>query len=89
MIIQQQLFARALENLQNSQEKTNVEFSFQIKLQAFNAVILLKRRLRHKCFPVNFANFLRTAYLCKTPPVVASYYILLFMMNLQSIYCIS
>ena len=34
---------------------------------------LLKKRLWHKCFPVNFAKFLRTPFY-RTPPVAASLY---------------
>ena len=32
----------------------------------------LGERLWHRCFPVNFANFLRTSFFIKTPPVAAS-----------------
>ena len=42
-----------LEISQNSQENTCVRVSFLIKLQA------LKKRLWHRCFPVNFVKFLR------------------------------
>ena len=48
--------------------KTSVpEFrvSFLIKLQAAPAT-LLKKRLWHRCFPVNFLNFLRTPFLQNT-----------------------
>ena len=31
-------------------------------------VTLLKRRLRHRCFSVNFAKFLRTLFFYRTPP---------------------
>ena len=45
---------------QDSQEK-NLCCSLSIrKLQAFN---LIKKRLQHRCFPVNVANFLRTPIL--------------------------
>ena len=44
-----------LELSQNSQESTCASVSFLIILQA-----LLKKRLWHRCFPVNFAKFLRT-----------------------------
>ena len=46
-----------LENSQNSQENPCVRVSFLIKLQA------LKKRLRRRCFTVNFAKFLRTPFL--------------------------
>ena len=48
-----------LKNFANSQESTCVRVSFLIKLQAGPA-FLLKKRLWHMCFPVNFAKFLRT-----------------------------
>ena len=32
----------------------------------FNKVSLLKKRLWHKCFPVNFAKFLKTPFLQNT-----------------------
>ena len=51
-----------LEISQNSQENTCVRVSFLIKLQATPAT-LLKKRLWQRCFPVNFAKFLRTPFL--------------------------
>ena len=50
-----------LEISQNSQENTCARVSFLIKLQAASAT-LLKKRLWHRCFPVNFAKFLRTLF---------------------------
>ena len=47
-----------LEIWQNSQENTCGRVSFSIKLQA-----LLKKRLWRRCFPVDFAKFLRTPFL--------------------------
>ena len=44
----------------NSQENTCVRVSFLMKLQA--SANNLKKRLRHRCFPVNFATFLRTPF---------------------------
>ena len=39
----------------------------------FNKVAgLLKKSLSHRCFPVNFAKFLRTPFFSRTPPVGAS-----------------
>ena len=32
----------------------------------FNKVALVKKRLRHRCFPVHFENFLRTTFLQKS-----------------------
>ena len=37
----------------------------------FNKVILIKR-LKHKCFPVKFVEFLRTTGFYRTPPMAAS-----------------
>ena len=64
-----------LEIAQNSQENTCTRASFLIKLQVwgqslfFNKVAglrpatLLKKSLWHRCFPVNFVEFLRTHFL--------------------------
>ena len=54
--------------LQNSQESTYARVSFLITLQALGLrpVALLKKRLWHRCFPVNFATFLRTPFLQNT-----------------------
>ena len=46
-----------LEILQNSQENTSARVSFLIKLQA-SACNFIKKRLWHRCFPVNYAKFL-------------------------------
>ena len=40
--------------------KTLALESFLTKLQAFRPAILLKKRLQHRCFPVNISKFLRT-----------------------------
>ena len=50
-----------LEISQNSQENTCARVSFLIKLQPKPAA-LLKKRLWHRCFPVNFVKFLRTPF---------------------------
>ena len=54
-----------LEISQNSQENTCAIVSFLIKLQAsdLRPTTLLKKRLWQRCFPVNFAKFLRTPFL--------------------------
>ena len=52
---------RVLRNFANLQENTCTRVSFLIKLQAGPAT-LLKKRLWHRCFPVNFAKFLRTTF---------------------------
>ena len=57
-----------LEISQDSQENTCARVSFLIKLQARPAT-LLKKRLWRRCFPVNFAKFLRTLFY-RTPLVV-------------------
>ena len=46
---------------QNSQENTCAIVSFAGKLQKLQ--LYLKKRLWHRCFPVNFAKFLRTPFL--------------------------
>ena len=56
---------------QYSLENTCVRVSFLIKLLVL-PVILLKKRLWHRCFPVNFAKFLRKAFFKRTPLVVTS-----------------
>ena len=50
-----------LEISQNSHEITCARVSFLIKLQVWSAT-LLKKRLWHRCFPVNFVKFLRTPF---------------------------
>ena len=50
-----------LEICQNSQENTSARVSFLTKLQAAPAT-LLKKRLWHRCFSVNFDKFLRTPF---------------------------
>ena len=50
-----------LEISQNSRKNTCVRVSFLTKLQARPAT-LLKKRLWHRCFPVNFEKFLRTPF---------------------------
>ena len=58
----------SLEISQNSQENTCDRVSFLIKLQAYGLrpVTLLKKRRCHRCFPMNFAKFLRTPFLQNT-----------------------
>ena len=51
-----------LKTSQNSQENTCARVSFFNKVAAFRTATLLKKRLWHKCFPVNFAKFLRTPF---------------------------
>ena len=52
-----------LEISQNSQENTCARVSILIKLQP---ATLLKYRLWHRCFPVDFGKFLRTPFLQNT-----------------------
>ena len=54
-----------LEISQNSQENTCARVSFIIKMQVWPAT-LLKKRLWHRCLPVNFVKSLRTPYLQNT-----------------------
>ena len=68
MLLREAVFQRCFvkkvlfEILQNSQENPCAKVSFSIKLQARPAT-LLKKRLWHRCFPVNFAKFQRTSCL--------------------------
>ena len=52
---------------QNSQGDTCAEVSFSLKLPA----ILLKKRIQHRCFPVNFVKFIRTLFY-RIPTAAAS-----------------
>ena len=52
----------ALKISENSQENTSASVSFLTKLRARLAT-LLKKRLWHSCFYVNFAKFLKTRFL--------------------------
>ena len=58
-----------LEVLQNSQKNTCVRVSFLIKSQAIGLKppTIIKKRLWHECFPVNFAKFVRTTFLTEHP----------------------
>ena len=96
-----------LEISQSSQENTYSRVSFLITLQASLSTplkttesiwskerpeALLKKRLWHRCFPVNFVKFLRTPFLQNTPgrlllnfsPIAVIHYMLDF-----SRYCTS
>ena len=50
---------------QNSQESTSARVSVFNKVAGLRAATLLKKRLWHRCFPVNFAKFLRTPFIKK------------------------
>ena len=47
---------------QNLQENTCVRASFSIKMQAWRMKLYQKQRLQRRCFPMNYANFLRTTF---------------------------
>ena len=47
---------------QNSQGNTCVGVSFFNKVAGLSLVTLLKKRLQHRCFPMNLAKFLRTPF---------------------------
>ena len=73
---------------QNSQKNTCARVSFLIKLQAIAGVLrrsatLLKKRLWHRCFPVNFAKFSRTPFFRKQ---AASIYFFLHFLYISSIH---
>ena len=44
----------------------NFSSPFLIKLGPWRLAFLLKKRFQHRCFPVNIAKFLRTAFLWNT-----------------------
>ena len=51
-----------LEISQISQENTCARVSFLNKVAGLGSATLLKKRLWHSCFPVNFVKFLRTLF---------------------------
>ena len=55
-----------LEISQNSQKNTCARVSLLHKVAGLRSATLLKKRLWHKCFSVNFAKFLRTPFLQNT-----------------------
>ena len=61
-----------LEISQNSHKKTFTRVSFLSKVTGQRPATLLKKRLWHRSFPVNFAKFLRALFFYRTPPVAAS-----------------
>ena len=68
-----------LEISQNSQENTCVRDFFN-KVAGLTPATLLKKRLWYRCFPVNFAKFLRT------PSVAASVASYILHFYLKTIY---
>ena len=62
-----------LKILQNSQENTCARVSFSEKLADRGPATVLKKRLWHKSFPVNFVKFLRTSFLNTTSGVASSF----------------
>ena len=55
------LQTRCFKRFSNIHKKTLCWSLLFITLQAFRPATLLKKRLQHRCFPVNIAKFLRTA----------------------------
>ena len=53
----------ALKNFANFTGRHLCWSLFLIKLQAFRPATLIKKRIEHRCFPVKFTKFLRTAIL--------------------------
>ena len=51
-----------LKILQKLQENTCLRVSFLNKVAGLRPTTLLKKRLQHWCFPVNFVKFLRTPF---------------------------
>ena len=56
----------------NSQENTCARVSFFNKVAGLRPATLLKKRLRHRCFPVTFTKFLRTTFLIEHLRATAS-----------------
>ena len=52
-----------LENFAKFTGKHLCQSLFFNKVAGLRPATLLKKRLWHRCFPVNFAKFLRTSYL--------------------------
>ena len=68
-----------LEISQNTRRKTHVSESiFFYKVTCLRPATLLKKRLWHRCFPVNVAKFL------KTPLVAASAFYIVFLLQTES-----
>ena len=61
-----EVFYKKLIILQNSQKKHLCRSFFFKKVANLRLVILLKKRLRHSRFPVDFAKFFITAFLRNT-----------------------
>ena len=55
-----------LRNLTKLTGKHLCQSLFFSKVAGFGPVVLLKKRLRHRCFPVKFVKFLRTPFLQDT-----------------------
>ena len=51
-----------LKNFSKSTGKHLFQSPFLNKIAGLRSAFLLKKRLRHRCFPVNFAKFLRTPF---------------------------
>ena len=52
-----------LRNFENLQENTCVRVSFFNKVAGLRPATLWKKKLWHRCFPVNYVRFLRTPFL--------------------------
>ena len=61
-----------LRNLAKFTGKHLYQGLFFNKVEGLRPATLLKKRISHSCFPVNFAKFLRTPFFQRTPPVAAS-----------------
>ena len=64
----------ALRNFAKFTGKHLCKSLFFDKVADLSPAILLKKKLWHRCFPVNFAKFLRRPFYYRTPPVAASEY---------------
>ena len=52
--------------------KTPALVSFFNKVAGLRSATLLKKRLWHRCFPVDFGKITKNTFFYRTPPVAAS-----------------
>ena len=63
-----------LKNFANFTGRHLCQNLFLNKIAGLRPATLLKKRLWHRCFPVNFLKFLKNTFSYRTPPVAASDY---------------
>ena len=69
-----QFFQNLCKYYENKQTKVNTQFDFDTLTEAehLGPATLLKERLWHRCFPVNFTKFAKNTFSCRTPSMAAS-----------------